>query len=90
MPVRSKAVLAPGCDSAGVADLEHGGSFALVHFAGESLIVGAGGGGDDGHGNAGLLGVGLCESLPGFIGFGLEVEVVDEPAAAGSSAALAR
>ncbi len=52
------AVLAPSINGALVANLEHGGSLALVHLGGEGLLIGAGGGGDYLHGNAGLLGVG--------------------------------
>ena len=71
------AVLAPGCNGALIADLEHGGSFALVHLGGEGLFIGTGGCGDDLYGNAGLCGVGGGELLPCLVCFGLEVEVVD-------------
>ena len=71
------AELAPGLDGASVAALEHGGGLGLIHLNGEGVVVLAGGGGDDLHGDAGLLGVLLGKLLPGGIGLGLEVQVVD-------------
>ena len=70
-------VFAPGLDGALVADLEHGGSGVLIHFRGQGVVVFAGRGGDDLNGHAGLLGVGLGKILPGLVGFGLEVQVID-------------
>ena len=62
------AVLAPGLDGAGVAALEHGGgAVGLIHLDGESVVVLAGGGGDDLHGDTGLLGVLLGQILPGLV-----------------------
>ena len=72
------AILAPGLDGAGVAALEHGGgAVGLIHLDGESVVVLAGGGGDDLHGDTGLLGVLLGQILPGLVRLGLEVQVVD-------------
>ena len=70
------AELAVAVDSAEVADLEHGGGGVLVELGGQGGVVLAGSGCDDLHGNAGLLGVGLGNLLPGRVRLGLEVEVV--------------
>ena len=72
-----QAVLAPGVHSGGVADNEQGGCVGLVHLGGEGLVVGAGSGGDDLYGNAGLFGVHLGDLLQSLVGFGLEVQPVD-------------
>ena len=82
------AVLAPSINGALVANLEHGGSLALVHLGGEGLLIGAGGGGDYLHGNAGLLGVGGGNLLPCLICLGLEVEVVNGALRAACSGGL--
>ena len=71
------AVLAPGVDSALIADDEHRGSGVLIHLSGQSLIVGAGGSRHDGDGNAGLLGVHGGDLLQSLVGLGLEVEPVN-------------
>ena len=75
--VQRIAVVAVGVDGALVAALEEGRSGALVQLGGEGGVVGAGSSGDDLDGNAGLLGVGGGELLPGFVSLGLEVQVVD-------------
>ena len=77
------AVLAPGPYCACITYLEHGGSTVLIHLGGQDLIVGAGSGGHYGYGNTGLLGVGLGQGLPGVIGLGLEVEIINGPGLGG-------
>ena len=71
------AVILPVGQADRAVDLEQGGRIALGHFAHQSGFVLAGSSGHNGNGNAGLFGVGLCQSLPGFILLGLEVQVVD-------------
>ena len=71
------AVVAPGVQAGLVAALEQGGHVALVHLGGQRGAVLAGGRGDDLDGYAGLLSVERGELLPGGVGLGLEVEVVD-------------
>ena len=83
-----EAVLAPGLHGAHVADLEHGRSGALVHLGGQRVVILAGSGGNDLDRNAGLLGVQLGKILPGLIGFGLEVQVIDLTAGRVAFAAL--
>ena len=75
--VQRIAVVAVGVDGTLVAALEEGRSGALVQLGGEGGVVGAGSSGDNLDGNAGLLGVGGGELLPGFVSLGLEVQVVD-------------
>ena len=75
--VQRIAVLAVGVDGALVAALEEGRSGALVKLGGQGGVIGAGSGGDDLDGHAGLRGVGLSDLLPGFVSFRLEVQVVD-------------
>ena len=71
-------VIGPSVQTGLIAALEQrGGRVALVHFGGEGFGIGAGGRGFNRDGHAGLLGVGLGQRLPGGVGFGLEVEVVD-------------
>ena len=67
------AELAVAVDSAEVADLEHGGGGVLVEFGGQGSVVLAGSGGDDLHGNAGLLGVGLGISCQAASDSGLKL-----------------
>ena len=71
------AVVLPGLQADGAVHLEQGGSFGLGDLGLQGILVGAGGGGDDGHRDAGLSGVGGGKGLPGLSNFGLEVEVVN-------------
>jgi len=71
------AVILPVCQTHGAVDLEQSGGRALGHLAGEGLLVGALGRGDDLDGNAGLLGVLSGKSLPLSVLLGLEVQVID-------------
>ena len=80
------AVVAPGLNSGLVAHDEQRRGSGLVHLGGQGLVVGAGSGGHDGDGHAGLLGVHGGDLLQGLVGFGLEVQPVD---AAGGGIAVA-
>ena len=71
------AVILPVCQADRAIDLEQGGRIALGHLAHQRSLVLAGGGGHDGDGNTGLLGVLLGQILPSFVLLGLEVQVVD-------------
>ena len=76
--LQGQEVIGPGIQAGlGAALEQRGGGVALVHLSGQGFGIGAGGGGDHGDGHTGLLGVGLGQRLPGLIGLGLEVEVVD-------------
>ena len=86
--LQGQEVVGPGVKSGLVAALEQrGGRVALVHLGRQGLGIGAGGGGHNRHGHAGLLGVDLGQLLPGSVGFGLEVEVVDLAGRLGGSRA---
>ena len=69
--------LAPLLDTGLVADDEEGGRGGLVHLGGQRLAVGAGSGGDDLDGNAGLLGVHGGQLLGSLVQLGLEVQPID-------------
>ena len=86
--LQGQEVIGPGFQTGLVAALEQRGSgVALVHLGGQDFGVGAGSRSHDRDGHAGLLGVGLGQRLPGLIGFGLEVEVVDLAGRLGGSRA---
>ena len=70
------AEIAPSGDAALVA-LEQGGSAVLVHLGNEHGLILAGSGSNDLDRHAGLISVGLGQSLPGLLGLGLEVQVID-------------
>lgn len=71
------AEVAIGVDGALIAHLEHGGGGLLVQLGGQHGVILAGGGGDHFDLHAGLLGIGLGQILPGLVGFGLEVQIIN-------------
>ncbi len=71
------AIILPVAVAHGAVDLEKSGSFGLGDLALKGGLVGAGGGGHDGDGHAGLLGVELGKTLPLLILLGLEVEIIN-------------
>ena len=85
-----EAVFAPGIQSALVTALEQCGSLALVHLGGQSGLIIAGGGGNDLYGYSGELGILLSQLLPGSVGLGLEVEVIDGACGSGLLGGLLR
>ena len=76
-PAQVVAIVLPVGQADRAVDLEQGGRIALGHLAHQGGLILAGGGGHDGDGNTGLLGVLLGQILPGFVLLGLEVQVVD-------------
>ena len=80
------AVILPVGQTHGAVHLEQGGGVGLGDLGGQLLLVGAGGGGQDGDGHTGFLGVGLGQILPVLILLRLEVQIID--LAGGSVAAL--
>ncbi len=83
------AVVAPGADGGLVADDEHRRGFGLVHLGGQGLVVGAGGGGQNGDGHAGLLGVHAGDLLQRGVSLGLEVQPVNAAGGGGIAVAAA-
>ena len=72
-----EAIFAPGVQAGFVAALEQGGGgIALAHLGGQGFGIGAGGGGDHLYLDTGVGGVRGGQGLPGFVGFGFEVEEV--------------
>ena len=80
------AVILPVGQTHGAVHLEQGGGVGLGDLGGQLFLVGAGGGGQDGDGHTGFLGVGLGQILPVLILLRLEVQIID--LAGGSVAAL--
>ena len=74
------AVVLPGSQANGAVHLEQGGCVGLGHIGLQGGLVGAGGGGDHVHGNAGLLGVLGSQLHPLVCLLGLEVQIVDSAA----------
>ena len=72
-----QGVVGPVAHAGLVAHVEDGGGLALAHLGVQGLAVGAGGGGDDLHRHAGLLGVHLGHVVEHLVGLRLEVEPVD-------------
>ena len=72
-----QSVLVPVAQGFPVADDEQGGRLGLGHLSGQGLLIGAGSGGDNLHGDTGLGGVQRGDLLQRGVCFGLEVQVVD-------------
>ena len=81
-------VLLPVAVAHGTVEVEQRGRVGLGDLGLQGLLVGAGGGGDDLDGHAGLLRVGSRDVLEGLLRLGLEVEEVDAPIAVGTGRAL--
>ena len=82
------AVILPAGQTHGAVHLEQSGGVGLGDLGGQLLLVGAGGGGQDGDGHAGLLGVRLGQILPCLILLRLKVQIIDLAGGGGGTVAL--
>ena len=78
-----QAVVAPGLQTHRAVHLKQGRRFGLFDLGAQGVFIGAGGGGHNGHGHTGLLGVHLGQSFPLFSLLGLEVQIVNRAGSGG-------